>query len=197
MLDSRGVSLNPSVPVPWTGAHDVWVPRTRASKGPIAPRGSRELRVESSMRGTLRSLFLPILIGLLGCNPVLNQTTGDGDPDDDIVDEPVELPVTSNQADCGQGPVGGSALQIFPGTSGTTATVRVLHYGFSEGCCPEMETEVWMDEAAGTITIDWGLGNDPCDCTCLLDVEAVFTDVPRGRTWTFEDDTESLDVDID
>ena len=62
-------------------------------------------------------------------------------------------------------------------------TIEVVHYAWSDGCCPQIDIAAEGD--GDTITVRFELYDDFCNCICSLNVGYTLTGVPAG-TWTLE-----------
>lgn len=67
-------------------------------------------------------------------------------------------------------------------TSTESGRIDVTHTDYMVGCCPET-VDIDLLASGGTLSVDYALVADACDCACMLDVSYSIVDVPSG-TWT-------------
>lgn len=88
-------------------------------------------------------------------------------------------PFATDIVELGCGSTEGESLTA---TSTVPNRIDVVHSDFIGGCCPGA---VRVDVAASgsTLTVDYALVNDLCECYCELDVSYSLVEVPSGN-WT-------------
>ena len=81
--------------------------------------------------------------------------------------------------DLGCGTATGESLVA---TAADPGTIDVTHLDYLLGCCPQ-SVEVDVTASEGTLTVDYTLVDDFCECACMLDVTYTIARVPAGE-WT-------------
>ncbi len=126
----------------------------------------------------MRFLIIAVATALLvtACPPVRGGGGGGDDDDDGVPD----LSFVDAWAECGEGREPG--LQLNPTNE---AQIEVHHIAVAEGCCPEMGISGEVDVDERTVTVEYDLTNDFCDCVCMLDVGYGIDGLPTGN-WTLQ-----------
>lgn len=105
-----------------------------------------------------------------------------------------DLTVTDATAECGQGTPGDpAALTAESPSSGVVALTLV---NAEQGCCPTIGASGMASLRNDTLSAEYWLTSDDCDCVCSLDVALVFAEVPAGSfTVTLGGETATVTVE--
>lgn len=80
-------------------------------------------------------------------------------------------------------------------SSTSAGRIDVTHTDYLLGCCPE-DVQVDVSTTGSTLSVEYTLISDLCDCACLLDVSYAIVDVPAGR-WTVEAPQSGATAEVD
>lgn len=106
--------------------------------------------------------------------------------------QPASSPSATEISDDG---CGGAASEVLTASATAPGRIDVTHTDYMGGCCPQ-SVEVAVTAGTDTLSVEYTLVDDLCECYCMLDVSYAIVDVPSGH-WALVAGPSGATADVD